>query len=276
MIWMLLIATWEAGYRVIGWNTLVFPAPSQVLDGMMSLMSVETRFGDALRPNWPWPVSETRPFTGSWYEIPLVEAIFSSLARLGVGFAISIVIGGFIGAACWRYKWFDEFIGPVLLGVQTLPSVCWVPLAILIMGFKESGILFVLVIGSFSAIAISLRDGLRAIPPLYQQAGRMMGANGLKLYIHVLLPASLPALATSLRQGFSFAWRSLMGGELILSLSPHGLGHRLEIARNLSAVETVVGLLIVMILIGMLADRLVFAQIQKRVAKRFGFAPAGN
>ncbi len=94
------------------------------------------------------------------------------------------------------------------------------------------------------------------------------------LYVHVLLPASLPALATSLRQGFSFAWRSLMGGELILSLTPHGLGHRLEIARSLAAVETVVGLLIVMIVIGMLADRLIFAKIQARVAKRFGFATA--
>jgi len=266
---------WEAGYRLIGWNRLVFPAPSQVLDGLLELLSLETRFGDALRAGWPWPSGQMRPFTGDWYERPLIQAVLASSARLVVGFAVSIVIGGLIGLACWRYKWFDEFLGPLLLGLQTLPSVCWVPLAVLIMGFRETAILFVLVIGSFSAIAIALRDGLKAIPPLYQQAGRMMGAYGAKLYVHVLLPASLPALATSLRQGFSFAWRSLMGGELILSLTPYGLGHRLDIARTLSAVETVVGLLVIMIVIGMLADRLVFGVIQKRVARRFGLSAAG-
>lgn len=244
-----------------------------MVDGLLSLAGVETRFGDPLRADWPWPQSATKPFDGAWYERPLVEALLSSTARLLVGFAISIVVGGVIGALVWRYQPLDDFIGPVLLGVQTLPSVCWVPLGILMVGLNERGILFVLVLGSFSAIAIALRDGLRAIPPLYQQAGRMMGARGLKLYWYVLLPASLPALATSLRQGFSFAWRSLMGGELILHLTPHGLGHRLSMARDLSAVEQVVALLIVMILIGMLTDRWVFAKLQRRVSARFGLAP---
>src|SRR6185369_6665169 len=135
----------------------------------------------------------------------------------------------------------DEFLGPVFLGLQTLPSVCWVPLAILTFGINEKAILFVLVMGSFFAIAISLRDGLRTIPPVFRKAGLMLGASGWRLYRYVLLPASLPALASSLRQGFSFAWRSLLGAELIITAKvSHGIGFLLDEARNLSGVADVI------------------------------------
>lgn len=243
-------------------------------DGVSELIGKDTRFGDPLRAGWPWPTGPGRPYTKAWYETALAEALISSTARLAVGFAVGIAIGGIVGALCWRYRPIDDFLGPVLLGVQTLPSVCWVPLAILLIGLNEPAILFVMVMGSFSAVAIALRDGLRAIPPLYQQAGRMMGARGWRLYWYVLLPASMPALATSLRQGFSFAWRSLMGGEMLLVVTHHGLGHRLDIARSTQAANQVVLLIIIMILIGTLADRFVFAKVQQRVSRRFGLTPA--
>src|SRR6185295_3592340 len=115
----------------------------------------------------------------------------------------------------WRIAVVDRFLGPLFLGFQTLPSVCWVPLAVGLFSFSEAGVIFVLMMGSFFAIAIALRDGLRTIPPLYQRAGLMLGARGWRLYRYVLLPASMPALASSLRQGFSFAWRSLMGAEFV-------------------------------------------------------------
>ena len=254
----------------------MFPAPSHVVDALADLVGKETRFGDPLRPGWPWPAGPTRPFAGGWLQTPLAEALISSTARLAAGFALGIAIGGTVGALCWRYRAIDEFLGPVLLGIQTLPSVCWVPLGILMIGLNEPAILFVMVMGSFSAVAIALRDGLRAIPPLYQQAGRMMGARGWRLYWYVLLPASMPALATSLRQGFSFAWRSLMGGEMLLAVAHHGLGHRLQMARDTTAANQVVLLIIIMILIGTLADRFIFAKIQQRVSRRFGLAPAGG
>jgi NitT/TauT family transport system permease protein len=170
----------------------------------------------------------------------------------------------------WRFRWLDGFLGPLFLGFQTLPSVCWVPLATLIFGLRESGVLFVLVMGSFFAIALALRDGLRTIPVAYQNAGRMMGARGWKLYRYVLLPASLPALAASLRQGFSFAWRSLMGAELIFAVQNHGLGFMLELGRSFSDVAQVIAVMIIMILFGMAADRLVFARLERRVLERFG------
>jgi NitT/TauT family transport system permease protein len=170
----------------------------------------------------------------------------------------------------WRFAPLDEFLGPLFLGLQTLPSVCWVPLAVLLFGLSEQGILFVLVLGSAFGIAISLRDGLRTIPPLYRRAGLMLGADGWRLYRHVILPASMPALASSLRQGFSFAWRSLMGAELILMADRHGLGWILADGQNEGTVAEVVAIMIIMVVIGMLADRLIFGPFERRVHARFG------
>jgi NitT/TauT family transport system permease protein len=127
--------------------------------------------------------------------------------------------------------------------------------------------------GSFFAVAIALRDGLNTIPPIYQRAGLMMGARGWRLYRYVLLPASLPALAGSLRQGFSFAWRSLMGAELIFIVQGRdGLGHLLAMGREFNDVAQVVAVMIVMVLIGMIVDRWIFARLQRAVHVRFGLA----
>jgi NitT/TauT family transport system permease protein len=206
-----------------------------------------------------------------WYRSELVWAIIVSGVRLAIGFAVSIVAGATLGLLMWRIEGVDKFIGPLFLGLQTLPSVCWVPLAVLVFGLNERGIMFVLVMGSFSAAALSLRDGLRTIPPLYPRAGLMLGARNWKLYRYVLLPASLPALAGSLRTGFSFAWRSLMGAELVLTAIDHrGLGFLLALSRDLGGIADVVAVMIIMVVIGILADRWVFAVLQQKVQARFG------
>ena len=103
------------------------------------------------------------------YDSPLITAVVVSAIRLGIGFIFSILLGGIIGMAMWRFLPLDNFLGPLLLGLQTLPSVCWVPLGVLLFGINETGVMFVLIMGSFSAIAIALRDGLRTMPPLYQR-----------------------------------------------------------------------------------------------------------
>jgi NitT/TauT family transport system permease protein len=268
----MLLATWEGAYRVVGWKDWVFPAPSHVLDATLGMLNVDTAFGREVGPNWPWREGATPRRDHHWYNGPLLEALGVSAARLAAGFAVSIILGGVLGVLMWRSKELDQFLGPLFLGLQTLPSVCWVPLAVLVFGLKERGILFVVVMGSFFAIAIALRDGLRTIPPLFQRAGLMMGARGWKLYRYVLLPASMPAMTSSMRQGFAFAWRSLMGAELILAVRHHGLGFLLETGRTLSDVAQVISVMIVMVLIGMAADRWVFAKLQKKVHARFGLA----
>lgn len=272
LIWVLLLTTWEAGYRALGWRAWIFPAPSHIVDALCNMLNIRTAFGDPLRPGWPKPDYPPRASARDRTPVrsPLVIANLVSISRLIVGFALSIVMGTAIGLAMWRWRGLDEFLGPVFLGLQTLPSVCWVPLAILTFGINEKAILFVLVMGSFFAIAISLRDGLRTIPPVYRKAGLMLGASGWRLYRYVLLPASLPALASSLRQGFSFAWRSLLGAELILVVERHGLGFLLSTGRELGDIAQVVAVMIMMVVLGMLADRFAFARLEAAVYHRFG------
>jgi NitT/TauT family transport system permease protein len=246
------LASWEAAFRIIGWRDYVFPAPSTLLVSLKELLQPLIAFGGR----------------------PLVVGVVVSLLRLAIGFTLSILLGAILGVMMWRFKPLDEFLGPLFLGLQTLPSVCWVPLAVLTIGLNEEGILFVVVMGSFFAIAIALRDGLRAIPPIYQRAGAMLGTSGWKMYRYVLLPASLPALASSLRQGFSFAWRSLMGAELIFAVDRHGLGFVLHIGRELNEVGWVVVAMAVMVIIGITADRFVFSELEKVIHRRFGLVSA--
>ena len=276
LIWLAILAIWEAAFRIIGWRDYIFPAPSKIIDALLSLLNIQSALGDKLSSHWPFVDAHTKLFDGSIFKSELVIANLVSLTRLLVGFAMSIVLGATLGMLMWRFKALDQFFGPLFLGLQTLPSVCWVPLGIIVCGLNEWGIQFVLILGSFFAIAISMRDGLRTIPQLYQRAGLMLGASGWRLYRYVLLPASLPALASGLRQGFSFAWRSLMGAEFIFTaIDRHGLGFVLDTARNLNDVAGVVGIMIVMVVIGVVADRLVFARIERRVHGRFGLLQRG-
>lgn len=273
---MLILTAWETAYRLVGWRAYVFPAPSHLLDATLGLLNIDTGFSEPLHHGWPKPTgilpSTHEPLVRRVLTSPLVTADLVSFTRLLVGFALSIVLGLILGVAMWRWLELDRFLGPLFLGMQTLPSVCWVPLAILIFGLSEKGILFVLVMGSFFAIAIALRDGLRQIPPLYERAGNMLGARGWRLYRYVMLPASLPALSSSLRQGFSFAWRSLMGAELIFFVGRNGLGNLLSNSRETLDVAQVVAIMAIMVIIGMVVDRLAFARFERVVYHRFGLS----
>jgi NitT/TauT family transport system permease protein len=207
---------------------------------------------------------------GNFFTSPLVVAIGVSVSRLLMGFTIALGFGAPMGLLLWRSKLMDRAFGPFFLGIQTLPSVCWIPLAVLTFGINQKAILFVTVMGSAFAIALSLRDGLRIVPPIYHRAGLMLGAHGWRFYIHILLPASLPAFVSSLRQGFSFAWRSLMGGELVMIINPHGLGVLLDHGRNFSDVAQVIAVMIIMIVLGMVVDRAILARFEQRIHQRFG------
>ncbi len=278
LVWILLIVAWEGAYRAIGWRAWVFPAPSHVLDATLGMLNVRTFFGDDLHAGWPVTSAseiETPPGSSrSVLDSALVRALPISGARLAVGFAVSIGFGLAFGVALWRFDFLNSLLGPVFLGLQTLPSVCWVPLAVLTLGITETGVLFVLIMGTSFAMTIAMRDGLRTLPPIYGAAGRMLGARRARLYLYVLLPACLPALAGTLRQGFSFAWRSLLGAELILLTQRRGLGFLLNIGREFNDVAQVVAVMIVMIGVGMAIDRWVFAGIERRVRRRFGLTQA--
>jgi NitT/TauT family transport system permease protein len=243
------------------------------------MLNITTAFGDPVGPHWPWLPPSNNPQSAirnpqSLWSAPLIHAPIISAIRLLVGFVISVLLGMLLGLSMYSSRFVDRLIGPLFLGLQTLPSVCWVPLAILCFGINERAILFVLVMGSAFAVSLAFRDGLRTIPPLYQRAGLMLGARGWKLVRYVLLPASLPALSSSLRQGFSFAWRSLLGAEFIFAVHNHGLGFLLQTGRDFNDVAQVISVMTVMVALGMLADRLLFAKLEHRVYTRFGLSGA--
>jgi NitT/TauT family transport system permease protein len=248
-VWAVLLGAWEAAFRVVGWRPWIFPAPSHVIESLVHMAGASTH-----------------------YALPTALAI--SVARLATGFVISMTLGMLGGIALWRWPALDRTFGGFFLGLQTLPSVCWVPLSVLLFGLNETGILFVLVMGSTFAMAIGFRDGLRTIPPVYEKAGLMMGARGWSLYRHVLFPACMPAFVSSLRQGFSFAWRSLMGAELIFMVKAQGVGYLLHQGREFADIAQVIATMTVMVLFGMLLDRAAFAPIERRVHARFGLVTA--
>jgi NitT/TauT family transport system permease protein len=247
-IWGIAILSWELAYRIVAWKAWVFPAPSHVLEATVRLVGQTTQRA-------------------------LLTALAVSAARLFTGFLLSTLIGLGLGLALWRWRTLDRTFGGVFLGLQTLPSVCWVPLAVLTFGLNEKGILFVLLMGSAFAMTIAFRDGLRVVPPIYQKAGMMMGARGWALYRYVVIPASMPAFASTMRQGFSFAWRSLMGAELLFMVQAKGVGYLLYQGREFADVAQVVAVMIVMISVGMVVDKLAFAPLERRVHSRFGLTP---
>jgi NitT/TauT family transport system permease protein len=193
-----------------------------------------------------------------------------SLQRIALGYAISLVIGLPLGLAIGRMRWMEETVGSLVIGIQALPSVCWLPLAILWFGLNERAIIFVVVMGALFSITLGVADGVRNTPPLYVRAARTLGARGLAIYTQVVMPAALPAILAGLKQGWAFAWRSLMAGELLFfTLS---LGNLLQTGRDLNDVPQVMSVMLVIIIVGVTIDRLIFAPLERRVRARWGLA----
>jgi NitT/TauT family transport system permease protein len=173
-----------------------------------------------------------------------------------------------LGLLIGRVRLLQETLGTVILGLQALPSICWLPLAILWFGLSERAILFVVVMGAVLSICLSAVDGVRNTPPLYLRAARTMGAEGWALYWRVILPGALPAILTGMKLGWSFAWRSLMAGELLyVSL---GLGQLLTLGRELNDMSRVMAVMLVIVALGLTVDRLLFAPAERLVRERWG------
>ncbi len=239
------LALWEVGFRREWWTPYLFPGPSEV----------------------------AQAFVGGLRDGTLILATRISLARIGMAFGVALVAGTLLGMLSGSVPFFRRTIGAVALGLQTLPSICWLPLAIVWFGLSESAILFVTIMGALLSITISVSDGIRNIPPLYLRAARMMGAKGPRLYAEVMLPAAFPAMISGAKQGWAFAWRSLMAGELLsVSTGALGLGQTLMRGRDLNDMSLVLAVMFVLVLVGVVADRLVFARLEASVRRRWGLA----
>jgi NitT/TauT family transport system permease protein len=240
LFFLALILAWEILYRLQLWPPYVFPSPSSVVDALVKGFSNGT----------------------------FLLAIGTSLRRILVGYGFSILIGIPLGLLLGRSRLMQATLGPLVMGLQALPSICWLPLALLWFGLGEEAILFVVVMGALLSITLSTADGVRNTPPLYLRAARTMGAEGLTLYTHVVLPAALPSIISGMKLGWSFAWRSLMAGELLyISL---GLGQALAMGRELNNMSQVIAVMVLIIAIGLVVDRMVFAPVERQVRDRWG------
>jgi NitT/TauT family transport system permease protein len=200
----------------------------------------------------------------------VTTAVATSLRRIAIGYGISIVLGVLLGMLIASSEFLESTVGSLVVGLQSLPSVCWLPFALLWFGLNESAIVFVVVMGSLLSVTISTESGMRNVPKLYLLAGRNLGARGMRLFWYVLLPGSLPYLISGLKQGWAFAWRSLIGGEMLfVSL---GLGHLLMMGRDLNDMSQVLAAMTLIMLLGYLVDRVVFVNLEKQVRARWGFA----
>jgi NitT/TauT family transport system permease protein len=199
-------------------------------------------------------------------------AIGVSMRRMLIGYGLSVVLGMVLGLLVASNKFLEETLGGLLVSLQSLPSICWLPLAVLWFGLSEQAILFVVVMGSLLSVTISMETGRRQIPKIYGMAGRNLGAHGLRLFFFVLLPASLPYIVTGLKQGWAFAWRSLISGEMIfVSL---GLGQLLMMGRDLNDMSQVIAVMILIIAIGYIVDGLVFQTVERRLQRKWGVEEA--
>lgn len=220
----------------------------------------------------PGPVQVAQALWNGFADGTFLIGIGVSLRRLLLGYSFSLVFGTLIGVLLGRVSWVDETVGSLMLGLQTLPSICWLPLAIIWFGLNEKAIQFIVVMGAILAIAIHTSDGVKNIPPIYLRAGRNLGARGWRLLFGVILPASLPSVLTGAKLGWSFAWRSLMAAELLYVSM--GLGQLLTVGRELNDIAQVMAVMLVIIALGLMVDNLVFGRLERRMRRVWGLAAA--
>ena len=240
----LLLLVWELVYRAGVKPTYALPSPADV--GLVVL-------------------AQLRDGT-------LLEAVGTSVQRGGLGFLVALAIGTPLGLLVGRVRVVRRGIGPILSGLQSLPSVAWVPAAIIFFGLGEAAIYAVVLLGAVPSIANGMVSGIDQVPPLYLRVGRVLGARGLTSARYVLLPAVLPAYLGGLRQGWAFSWRSLMAAELIVS-SPElglGLGQLLDQGRLLSDMSLVFAGILGILVVGIAVELCLFAPLEKRVLRRRG------
>jgi NitT/TauT family transport system permease protein len=201
------------------------------------------------------------------------SAFARTMQRACGGYALAVLIGTAVGLAVSRFVLLRTAVGSFITALQTMPSIVWFPLAILLFKLTESAIFFVVVIGAAPSIANGVISGIDYVPPLLTKLGQSMGARGLQLYRFVVAPAALPSVVAGLKQGWAFAWRSLMAGELLVIVPGHpSIGSDLENSRQFLEATGVIASMLTIFVIGVLVDA-AFTAIDRRLRARRGLLP---
>jgi NitT/TauT family transport system permease protein len=235
-----IIAFWYTGSKLEWWMPIILPSPEKVLEALI------TGFQDKT----------------------LIYDLIASFKRLAIGLGLSLVIGTALGVLLAKSKTADETLGTIVLAFQSVPSIVWLPLAIMWFGMNEKAVIFVVVLGGTFVMTLNIRVGIKNVSPLFIKAAKTMGVTGWNLYKRVIFPAAIPYVVTGSRLAWAFAWRALMAGEL-LSTGP-GLGYTLRYASDFGNMGLVIGVMIIIGVIGTIVDQLIFQRIEKSVLNRWG------
>jgi sulfonate transport system permease protein len=221
----------------------------------------------------PGPAAVWTALVDGFTDGDFVEATVKSLIRLAFSFAAALVIGTALGLILSAFELVRRSVRPMVVALQIIPFVAWVPLAVIWFGVTERAVVFVAIAGSFPSVALATLQGIRQVPPLYVRAGRTLGASGWSLQRQVVFPAAMPAYMTGIQQAWGFAWKALMAGELIVpAVGASGLGHLLDSSQDVAEILAVVAVIAV---IGVAVDYLIVGAIDRRVrAKRGLLSPA--
>ncbi len=213
--------------------------------------------------------------TNSSANSSLSAGIGVTLVRLVAGFVISIGVGGAIGLVMFKFRGFGKTMSSFAVGLLTFPSIAWVPFAILLLGFNDLAIMFVVIMASIFSVMITTYSSIRSIPPIYLRAATNMGAKGFNLFRYVMIPAATPSLILGVRQAWSFAWHALIGAEMLITTvlygtRYYGLGHVLSAGRDFNDMSQIIATMVAIFAIGVIFDRVIFRKIEEKVRARWG------
>jgi NitT/TauT family transport system permease protein len=239
---IILLIAWEAGYRIFDWG-------------------------------WKFPsVLQTfQAFYDGFVDGQLLKATLESVRRLLTAFVISIALGTTLGFLFARYRFLDDTLGFLVVALQTIPSIAWLPFAIIWFGMSDTSVVFITALGAMWTMAMSSRTGIRNIPPIYLRAAQTMGTgNGLRMFVQIMVPAAFPHLITGVRVAWAFAWRALVAGELIAK--GVGLGQLLQEGRNLADTAMMLCVVIIISVLGTISDHFCFKRLEDIILVRYGLA----
>jgi sulfonate transport system permease protein len=243
VFYSLLLGAWALLAKLKVWPPYLFPAPWQVAEALWAGLKDHT----------------------------FIIAIGVTMKRMLIGYSLSVMLGMILGIGVASNRFLEETVGPLLVSLQSLPSICWVPLAILWFGLTEKAILFVVLMGCILSVTIAMEDGRKQMPKIYTMAGRNLGASGWRLFLYVMLPASLPYIVSGLKQGWAFGWRSLIQAEMIFLTI--GLGQQLMMGRDLNDMSQVISVMLLIVALGYLVNRVVFRTMERALQNRWGLNP---
>ncbi len=235
-----MLIIWEAGYRIFDWG-------------------------------WKFPslIQTAQAFVYGFTEGQLFEATLQSVNRLLIAFAISISVGTVLGFLFARSRMLDDTLGFMVVALQTIPSIAWLPFAIIWFGLNDTSVIFITALGATWTMAISSRTGIMNIPPIYIKAAQTMGTGtGWRMFIQVIIPAAFPHMMNGVRVAWAFAWRALVAGELIAR--GVGLGQLLQDGRNLGDTAQMLCIVIIIAVLGTISDHLLFKKLEDKLLIRYG------